>query len=364
MKGIRLIWLNFVTVCSLLLSQSVSAQSILDVHGTSKQESACILKHFGKEIIAIEDTISADAKNMNPTLKEMELFQAHQIQKKALIDKIKRSGGYYFVEFDQIYYPNNPNSYITIEVVKPNDVERINYISVEKEPEPKHRGNDLIDKMIEFEQLQFELMLSNQIDLTDKSCPVYHCVTNFNHPKLKPYLQRFNQGAVEQKQLIINTLNKDSDSQRREAAAFLVGHFKTAKDILTYLLPHINDKSPGVRNNVIRVIGATLVKAPEPSMDVMPFIDLLNSPYDTDRNKALFILYMASNYPNAREIIYQKGRDKLIELLALKQPNNHDLAYLILKKISGQSYKDTNLTAWKRWSKRVQSVNKLSKAST
>ncbi|MFA5960575.1 MAG: hypothetical protein WC785_08655 [Tatlockia sp.] len=51
----------------------------------------------------------------------------------------------------------------------------------------------------------------------------------------------------------------------------------------------------------------------------------------------------------SRMLIIHKGKKNLLALLQLKQPNNHDWAYLLLKKISGKNYGAYNLSAWEKW---------------
>jgi len=203
--------------------------------------------------------------------------------------------------------------------------------------------------MMQFNHLELQLMMNNQLDLENDTCPVYHCITGFKHPQLKPYLSVFNQGVIKQRKLILQTLNQDKDPERRAAAAFLIGHFQNPKDILSLLMPHVNDSNDHVRNNVMRVIFATMEKAKISKIDTKPFLHLLDSPYSTDRNKALAVLLRAAEDPQTQQSLRHNGRDKLLALLALKQPNNHHTAYLILKKISGKNFDEHNIAAWGKW---------------
>ncbi len=203
--------------------------------------------------------------------------------------------------------------------------------------------------MMEYNDLTYKLENLNQLKINNISCPVYHCTVGFDNSKLKPYLNMFNIGSIKEKKLILNTLNHDSNPERQAAAAFLTGHFSDPKEIISLLLPHVNDKSSLVRNNVMRVIGDTMDKAKITEIDVTPFLDLLNSPYGTDRNKASLILLNASGTASAQSLIIQNGKDNLLSMLRLQQPNNHDHAYFILKKISGKTYGEYDIAAWDKW---------------
>ena len=82
-------------------------------------------------------------------------------------------------------------------------------------------------------------------------------------------------------------MNHDPIPDRRAAAVFLIGHFKDPKEIMSTLTPHVMDADSGVRNNVMRVIGMTMEKAHLTQIDLHPFLVLLQSPVESDRNKAL-----------------------------------------------------------------------------
>jgi hypothetical protein len=148
-------------------------------------------------------------------------------------------------------------------------------------------------------------------------------------------------------------LNEEHNPTRRASAVLLVGHFTDPKEIINTLLPYINDEDSTVRNNSMRVIATTLVKAKRLTLDVRPFLELLNSPYLTDRNKALFILYNLSISARVRAACI-KSAVRLVALLALKQPNQHDTAYLLLKQISGQDFGEHNVPAWRQWARLQQ----------
>ena len=158
---------------------------------------------------------------------------------------------------------------------------------------------------------------------------------------------------MKDKQLIVDTLKNDSDTERRAAAVFLIGHLRSQKEIISLLLPYVTDKSHQVRNNAMLIIVTTMQLANIHQIDTKPFIDFLDSPYATDRNKALGILSEAIESNTSKKIVIQNNGENLIKLLQLQQPNNHDLAYLILKKTSGKDFGEYNIAAWKNQLTRV-----------
>jgi len=331
-----------------VISMTASAKNIVDIHGANEKSSKKILKTYSKKISETMDNLIACSTHLSNEHNE-HLLQKYAQKQFDLSEKIKKEYDFDFVDFQVVMYPKK-DSYTTIEVIEKNQSERLRFVkpheSAKAIQQKQSVKNDLIDKRIKFDNLEMQLYQENKLDLKDIVCPVYHCFVGFKHPQLKPYLSVFKKGVVEEKKLIIETLNKDKNPQRRAAAAFLVGHFNDPHEILSVLTPHINDVDDLVRNNVMRVIGSTLSKTKIDHIDLQPFLDMLDSPYTTDRNKALYIILEASSMPSTRDLIIQ-NKNKLIDLLALKQPNNHDIAYKILQKISAKDFGEHNISAWK-----------------
>ena len=337
-------------IVGLVTSMSASA---FDVYGVSELESKKIIKKYGKDIEEFEATFDTAMSDMaagkggsggTPAQKKVSQLRLE------LTDKLIKDNGYLFVDFQIVTYPDEKNkAYLTIEIIDKKHPERLRFINTDPSQDKKSaHPHDVIDDMLAYEVLVSNLMLEDEA-ANIAPCPVYHCTLGFKNPKLAPYLKTFNNAAVNEKALILNTLNHDPSAHRREAAALLIGHFQDPHEIVSVLSHHISDKDETVRNNVMRVIGATIRKAKLTDIDVTPFLDALNSPYTTDRNKALYVLFTAADHPAAKPVIAKKGGANLIAILSLQQPNNHDWAYLILKKVSNKDFGTTNLSAWRTW---------------
>lgn len=328
---------------------TIEAKNIVDIYGIDANQSEKIINKYANRVGVIEGLLlrKIHVKSNDNDLDKIIL------KKRLLINKIKKEGGFLYVDFNTVFYPGNKNQYTTIEIIQKNQPERLRYISPENAKNYELKA-DLINQMVTFINLELQLMINNQLNLKDLSCPVYHCVSGFHHPELRPYLEIFNIGSIKEKELIINTLNNDPDPLRRAAAAFLMGHFKDPNEIVSLLTTHVSDRDSGVRNNVMRVIASTMFKANLDHIDIVPFLDLLESPETTDRNKALCVLAKAAESSAEKKIIIQKGGEKLLAILQLKQPNNHEIAYIILKKISGKDYGENNITGWKKWVESAQ----------
>lgn len=340
-------------ILSFIIALSVSAADVVDVYGVGSRDSDKIIKKYAKEIAEIESIVQQEISKMKVDKKAHDLIEKVIERRFDLIQQISKENGYKFVDFQTIFYPRDDSLYTTVEIVDRNHPERLRFVSSTpmRAPEIKISAHkhDLIDEMANYSSVGLKMIINHQLGSKIISCPVYHCVAGFEHPKLKHYLPMFNQGVIKQKSLVIETLNHDPDPSRRAAAALLVGHLPNPHEIISILSTHVADKDDGVRNNVMRVIAATVRKAKLTQIDVTPFLDALDSPYNTDRNKALAVLLGAAESKVTKNLILQKKGDTLLALMHLKQPNNHDLAYSILKKISGKDFGSTNIKAWKEW---------------
>ncbi|WP_133134125.1 HEAT repeat domain-containing protein [Legionella rubrilucens] len=330
----------------------LSAKTTIDLFGDEGSQAERVLKQYSGPIMALEESLHE--------LLVTDQLQAHPEKlnevgerKRVLVNKIKKDYGYAYVDVSTVNYSSD-SVYITIEVIRKEQPHRLKFID-DHRPVTHRATKDLIHDMERYNELGTTLFLNDQLNPEKLDCPFYHCTWGFEHPKLKPFHAQFQQGVSAQKSLILETLHADPDPERRAAAVFLVGHFDNPQEIIDLLVPHVLDNDSGIRNNAMRVIGTTLTKYKTAHVNIDPFLHLLSSPYDTDRNKSLLVLLQVCD-ANRQKMI-QEGKESLLALLALKQPNNHEPAYQILKKISGKNYSDTDLKSWKAWADSVQATN-------
>ncbi|MCA0404157.1 MAG: hypothetical protein LCH30_10245 [Proteobacteria bacterium] len=334
---------------SLIFNLTAVASNVVDAHGTDSKTANQLVKQYGKKVDEVETKILDIYKQ--PDSKKKTALLEEQFEKKIqLVKDIQKKYGYPFVDFQTIIYPDKKNNYTTIEVIEKNAPERMLFVEKNR-PDPEDEKNypdDLISKMRIYERSFMELALFKKAKIEKDDCPYYHCISGIKNHGLESKLLALKKGADSQRKFVIKSL-KDKDSERRGAAAYLVGLFDDPHEIIQLVLPLVTDINEGVRNNAVRVIASTVEKAKMTEIDIVPFIKLLDSPYILDRNKSLWVLVGTSKNPKQQAIIKQKARYRLIELLKLTQPNNHEPAYIILKNISGKNYSEHDYKAWKKW---------------
>ena len=75
--------------------------------------------------------------------------------------------------------------------------------------------------------------------------------------------------------------------------------------------------------------------------------------HEAERNKSLIVLNELSKQKKYQKTITSQLNLQLLKLLKLKQPNNHDLAYSILKNTTGQTFSDLAYADWEKYLKKT-----------
>ncbi len=344
-----------------LMSLCVNADQHIDFYGVEPDVGHLLVGKYSKRILKLEHSLlKLSAKD--PGGKNTSQYLENLSKAKDQLElEIKQDGDFASVMLDTVFYAHPSLAYTTIEVITKDNLARLRFVSplVKNNPQAPYKyqselqsKNDVITQMSFFTDEVLRLFISgNLADIQDDKlyCPVYHCLASFDQPTLAPYLSLFNAAAIKDKVLILKALSRDPVIERRGFAVFLVGHFNDPREIIKVLIPYINDPCQLIRNNAMRVLSATLRKSKIKDIDPRPFLDLLDSPYDTDRNKSLHVLLALAESESMKNWLRIYGAKPLLANLALKQPNNHLVAYKILQRISGQSFSDLAVNEWRNW---------------
>jgi hypothetical protein len=337
-------------------TEDLSKIKYVDVFGTDKKTADEILSIFGKDVQRVTKQFYKLAHE-NAQAKEIAgALDSAYIEIETMKSQIARRWHLDYVNFDTIGYGKG-EAYTTIEVLNYANLSQLSLVSAGQNidrglhQEGSKDAQDIILQMQNHIEFVARYLLQSDVMPGELHCPVHHCLLDFDREETKPYLEKFNQGMKTQKEYIVHTLYNDKDHHRREAAAFLLGHLEDSQElinILTNVAEH--DPSVKVRNAALRVIGEAIKGVKDYNLEIAVFLKLLKSPAVLDRNKSLIVINNAVSLERYKNIVLQQGVSNLLDLLALKQPNNHLLAYEILKTISSKNYSDKDLAAWRSWS--------------
>jgi hypothetical protein len=261
---------------------------------------------------------------------------------------LKSRGPFAYLRLGVTYSPAPDNGlYVMVDVVERKDTAR--RMPFRKQPTGDLGDPEgLIAKWEEYQDKVFKLMFSGT-PLVVHDCPVLHCIAPFSLPELAPYLLAFNDGARAHEKELYEIVSHDKEPQHRAAALFLLAHTNNAKKLLPVLGSAIHDPDSGVRNNAMRIMMEMAAFDPNRDYPVKDLIAALEFPSADDRNKSGYVLVSLVKSPRYRAAIDKQAVPSLLKLLRLRQANNHDPAYEILKELSGKTFGGRDYTDWESW---------------
>jgi len=266
-----------------------------------------------------------------------------------VVKEIRNDDLYQYVESALVTYYNPHAEYLTIDIVTRQDTtQRMPFRAA---PSGSYTDPDgVISAWYTYQDKVFELLDQGE-HLHATQCPLLHCLADPRHPKLLDLAARLEPARQHLAELAM-ILRDDADVTHRAAAAYLMAYATDGQSVVTALESAMTDPSALVRNNAMRVLAEIAHFHPEVSIPIEPVLSALDYPATTDRNKAAAILGYLLEHPNnrlSRGLIVRAAARPLLAMLKLQQPNNHDLAYKILKSVSGQSFSERNYQAWQAW---------------
>ena len=261
---------------------------------------------------------------------------------------LKARGSFAYLRLGVTYSPAPDNGlYVMVDVVEKKDTSR--RMPFRKQPTGDLGDPEgLIAKWDEYQDKVFQLMFAGT-PLQVQDCPVLHCVAPFSIPELAPYLRAFNDGARAHEKELYEIVSRDKEPQHRAAALFLLAHTNNAKKLLPVLGDAIHDPDSGVRNNAMRIMMEMAAFDRNREYPVKDLIAALEFPSAEDRNKSAYVLVSLVKSPRYRTAIDKEAVPSLLKLLRLRQANNHDPAYEILKELSGKTFGDRDYKDWESW---------------
>ncbi len=310
----------------------------IDVYGTDRFTGDEVAAEFKTDIDTIVKAFAVWPPNADiagPASRDIKL-------------QLKSRAPFAYFDLGVTFAPAPDNGlYMMIDAVEEKDAaRRMPFYKAPAETLPDPGG--LIAKWSEYQDKVFKLMYAGTpLKVTD--CPVLHCLAPFNIPELAPYLPIFTAGAKAHEKELYAIAAHDKNPEHRAIALFVLAHTDNAAKLLPVLGHAIHDPSDIVRNNAMRIMIFMAQSDPNRDYPIVDLIAALDFPSADDRNKSGYVLVALVESPRYRSAIKAKAVPTLLKLLRLKQANNHDPAYEILKALSGESFGERDYTAWEDW---------------
>jgi hypothetical protein len=212
---------------------------------------------------------------------------------------------------------------------------------------PNPTGPDVLPETIIASGQEFEKALSEAVkkgDATEDDSQGYSLMTN---PQGRAVQEKFIDFAKQHYELLKKAIHSCSDPKQRALATLVIAYSPDKIITIGELIYAVRDNNEEVRNNATRALALLARYAndhPKSGIVVSPgiFIQMLNSPIWTDRNKASLVLEPITYHRNRQLLdkIKQKVLPSLIEMASWKNPGHSSTSYIILGRIAGIPDKD------------------------
>lgn len=162
--------------------------------------------------------------------------------------------------------------------------------------------------------------------------------SDFGHAELAPREQRFLEGVPRAFEALVRLLREGRDESRRMSAAVLLSYGALRERVVEALVPSVRDPSQGVRNEVLRLLGAAQKGQARLLVPLEPVLEALWFPFSTDRNEAGWALVRRVETEGAarREQILGTAGEMLVQLAGMQQPIEHEPARRVLTVLAGR----------------------------
>lgn len=332
-------------ILSCCMTNVIAAPSLtIDIYGTDKLNKALIKKRYRKTIIDFYQGLK-----MNMTQAEQKAFSQTQNRFKKMLAWMRTQGDFALLETSRLSYSNHPGVYFSIDVVESADKKRLSYFR----PAPKGDIADpehLIASWEAYENIGFRMIMNaHRYPKKFKHCPAFHCSWGFEEAAFKPYEAIFMNKVPKHQATLETILREDKNEKKRASAAYLLAHIQNGDELIADLTPAMFDHSSAVRNAALRVLGETVLVYHPKSFPIDSLVTALDFPITTDRNKAIFTLDSLSKNPAFQAEIRRKAAPQVLKLLHSTQPNIHDFAYAILKRLSHKQFGARDYASWQQW---------------
>lgn len=329
-------WVGFVLLLSSLSQETAKTTPALDgmdVYGVAPSSLEELERCFGQ---AAREVIASPS----PRSRELEV---------ELEREVRKVGRFEAVDVSIVYYlDRDVRIFLTFNIISAGQTPSPRY-----SPAPTKETLDpagLLASWREYEdagkRIGFEIESSKE-----PPCPAHHCIYGFADPRLAPYAELFKREVPRRQRELVRVLRQDRDAEARLAAAYLLAHLDSAKQVVASLSPQVRDPSPIVRNGILRIFAFMAEHGESRAIPLKSIVPFLHSHVLTDRNKAVAIVAAIAGEKKHRGLLIRQAGCDLVRLLEMKQPNQRDFALQALVKLRGSDLGGNRIEAWKEWLK-------------
>ena len=255
-----------------------------------------------------------------------------------------------------VQYPKEATMRLTVDLVDVGDEWRMRFLPAPQGNVPDPEG--LIAAWQDYMKVLNELQQAGEIpNYGVGTCGAIVCHGGFSHPRLAGREQKFLEGVPRNFDALVRMLREDSDDAKRMNAVFLLAYGPSREKVVEAIAPSVRDPYAGVRNEVLRTLGAAQEGQKRAIAPLEPVLEALWFPLSTDRNKAGWALVRIVETEGAarRKQILEKSGEMLLQMVGMQQRIDHEPAQKVLTVLAGRDLGQDE-AAWRRWAQEIQAT--------
>lgn len=236
--------------------------------------------------------------------------------------------------------------YATYDVVDDADRGRLAF-----SPVPTKKLNDpdgLLAAWKSYYDLGSELTRRGQMPIDRPDCPGFYCLWGGATPELDALQQKFVAGAAKRERELRTVMAYEANPERRAAALFVLSYGPRGEKVIESSLAALKDPSAHVRGAGLQILADIINHRKDLRVPADAIVPLLDDPSGSVRGKTLGLLVPMVDDEGQRAKILAAA-PRLIDILRLKEPGSHDLAYTVLGQLSKKSFDRRDYASWEKW---------------
>jgi hypothetical protein len=238
---------------------------------------------------------------------------------------------------------------VAVDVVDRGDEWRMRF-----NPEPQGEVADpegLIAAWRDYQKLYWKLRKEGAVpEYGAGTCRALVCHGGFDHPELASLEQRFIDGVPRDFEALVRVLREDREGGKRYTVMLLLPYLNSREQLVKTILPSLRDPDLGVRNEVLRLLGAVQEGQERVIIPLESILEALWFPVVNDRNKAGWALVRILETEGTvhRQLILDKAGEVLVAMAGMQQKIDHEPARKVLAMLAGQDF-GGDVAAWRHW---------------
>lgn len=336
--------MNTLTLALLLVASPALAQSTATLRGIDVYRSAVINAEKATMLFGPRLKEYATLKNTHRPAND----DKAEVLRKSLEKEVAAMPGVAFVELTVSEYFTSVDHamYATFDVVDAADSGRLAFAPLAKKPAADPDG--LVAAWKQYYDTGSALARRGEMPLDRPDCPGFYCLWGGATPALDALQKRFVVGAGTKERELRAVLAGDPDGEHRAGALFVLSYGPRGEKVVESCLNALRDPSAAVRGAGLQILADIVVHRKDLRFDADRVTALLDDPSGAVRGKALGLLVPMVDDKAARAKILAAA-PRLVDLLKLQQPENHDLAFTVLGLVSKKNFDRRDYVSWESW---------------